>query len=209
MQLKLAPRWPCDLYTTQSLCPSLTLYLFPFLYLSCLFPFLRFLPLSYFLMFLCFLSLSLFSSFDCFPLSPLSVPLLSFLLCYLSSCQSSLLHVFPFPQTLLGFIFSPCLCTFLFLPLSLSAPFLFIFDYDPLCHSFPSLSLSPTLPLCCCSMSSPVFSCTKQTWCRFVPRVLPGRSVLGLVSVLTFRVYCISKLAGFWIESLMTTKHFL
>lgn len=30
-------------------------------------------------------------------------------------------------------------------------------------------------------------SCTRQTWCRFVPRVLPGHSVQSLVSMQTLR----------------------
>lgn len=54
----------------------------------------------------------------------------------------------------------PFSSSYFFSPLS---PFTF---YDP---------LSPAPSLCCCSMSSPALSCATQTYCWFVPIVLPAK----------------------------------
>ncbi|XP_044187641.1 speckle-type POZ protein isoform X1 [Thunnus albacares] len=121
------------------------------------------------------LSIHFPSSFNCSPLLPLFHSLLFTLslsssLCYLSSCQSTFLYLFISSQMLHGSLYSLSLSIVIFL--------LLLFSPLPL-----SSLLSPAPSLCCCSMSSPVLSCTRQTYCWFVPTVLPRHSMLSLVSV--------------------------
>lgn len=69
-------------------------------------------------------------------------------------------------------------------PITPHSCLLFSFSLLSLHSLSMTLFLSPAPSLCCCSMSSPILSCTRQTYCRFVPIVLPAHSLLSLVSVL-------------------------
>lgn len=174
-----------------SLSLSVSYFLFIPPYLSLL-PFLN-IPPSPFTFMSCFFILS----------SPLPS---SFLLCLLSWVFSTYPSVICLRVSLYFFIYFslPKICSVPFTPhlylLLSSLDFLsplppFIFS-DPLPLSLSLYSLSSAPSLCCCSMSSPVLSCIGQSYCTFVPIVIPGCSGLSLVSVQIFRKHFLSKLAS-------------
>lgn len=168
--------WPCDLCTTHTL-PVAYLNFIPS---STFLPFLLSLSPRFFIFCSLFiLSSSLLSSFHC-------ILFLSPFPCLLSA-PFWLLNVFP----VVFMLFSPLkLCS---VPLSPHVhPSSSLLPFSSPCFLYCDLFLILSLFL---SLTHPfalllqyeLTSCTRQTWCRFVPRVLPGHSVQSLVSMQILR----------------------
>ena len=136
-----------------------------------------------------FLTLSQYSPFhfrvslfhSLLSLSPIFVFLL--LSSFLSPHSLSLSFLCWHPSIICPSFQSSLFLSLLSVPITPHSCLLFSFSLLSLHSLSMTLFLSPAPSLCCCSMSSPVLSCTRQTYCRFVPIVLPAHSLLSWVSV--------------------------
>lgn len=136
-----------------------------------------------------FLTLSQYSPFhfrvslfhSLLSLSPIFVFLL--LSSFLSPHSLSLSFLCWHPSIICPSFQSSLFLSLLSVPITPDSCLLFSFSLLSLHSLSMTLFLSPAPSLCCCSMSSPVLSCTRQTYCRFVPIVLPAHSLLSWVSV--------------------------